>query len=194
LTDQYSCTEERIPESDIMAAILDSLRTHAAAAVGASRMIEAQNQRRTRDAGTILKNIAALKEENDRQKNQVKALYEQMALGEIGKSEYLAQKAVLARECDEITGRVAALESELEAERSASLLHSRSVESLKQYAEIQTLTAEIVDTVLEQVAVFPGRRLDITWKFQDNFRRLMEQLDVPQMKDLATTEDRVVRN
>ncbi len=61
------------------------------------------------------------------------------------------------RACDEITSKVAALESELEDERAITLSHSRSVESLKQYAEIQTLTAEIVDTLLEQVTVFPGR-------------------------------------
>ncbi len=102
-------------------------------------------------------------------------------LGEISKSEYLAQKEALVRACDEITGRVTALESELEDERAVTLLHSWSVESLKQYAEIQTLTAEIVDTVLEQVTVFPGRRLDITWKFQDDFQRLMEQPDVPRI-------------
>ncbi len=124
----------------------------------------------------------------------MKALYEQMALGEISKSEYLAQKEALVRACDEITSKVAALESELEDERAVTLSHSRSVESLKQYAEIQTLSEEILDTVLEQVTVFPGRRLDITWKFQDDFQRLMEQLDVPRIKDLGIAEDRAVHN
>ncbi len=194
MTDRYSCLEERIPESNIIEAILDSLHTYAAAAVEGSRMIEMQNQRTMKDANAILKTITALKEENDRQKSQMKALYENLALGETSKTEYLAQKASLVKKCDEIASRIAALEAELEEGRAAALSGDRFVESFKQYAEIQTLTDEIVDTLLEQVTVFPGGRLNISWKFQDDLQMLMERLDVLRMEGPSVAEGNAVHN
>ncbi len=194
MTDRYSCLEERIPESNIIEAILDSLHTYAAAAVEGSRMIEMQDQRTMKDANAILKTITALKEENDRQKSQMKALYENLALGETSKTEYLAQKASLVKKCDEIASRIAALEADLEEGRAAALSGDRFVESFKQYAEIQTLTDEIVDTLLEQVTVFPGGRLNISWKFQDDLQMLMERLDVLRMEGPSVAECNAVHN
>ena len=43
---------------------------------------------------------------------------------------------------------------------------------LQSYLDVEQLTEDILDGLLEQVLVFPDGRLEIRWKFQDELERL----------------------
>ena len=48
------------------------------------------------------------------------------------------------------------------------------VVKLQPYLEVEQLTEDILDNLLEQVLVFPGGRIEIQWKFRDKLERLRQ--------------------
>ena len=85
-----------------MDTLLDGLRVQAETAVEMGRLWEEQRRKHRKDARTIWKTIAALKEERNQQSLHIKGLYEEYALEEIGKAEYLAAKAAATNKCKSI--------------------------------------------------------------------------------------------
>ena len=103
-----------MPEEDILKTLLADLRTQAAVAVELNRIWEEKHKETRRDAATMRRSLATLQENLERQNQQIKALYESFALGEISKSEYLAMKASAVKMRDSIANQISRLTIELE--------------------------------------------------------------------------------
>ena len=176
VTDAYSCPTERIPECDIMEALLDGLHVLAATAVEWSRIWKEEQEKRQRDTTAIWRTVAALKETREQQEQQIRDLYESFALGEIGKAEYLAAKAAMLQKRDSVAGRIAELEAELENTGVDGCLDNRFVASFQKYAGIEEITSEIAEDVLKEILVYPDRRIEIVWNYQEEFEKLLLDL------------------
>ena len=88
----YQCAK-RISEAGILEAIQEGLRVQALVAVELRRLWEEQHQGERRDTASIRKTLSRLREIYQQQRQQMTALYESFALGEISKEEYLTVKA-----------------------------------------------------------------------------------------------------
>ena len=47
------------------------------------------------------------------------------------------------------------------------------VDSFQQYNAIEKITADVAAAVLQEVLVYPEQRLEIKWRYQEDFERLM---------------------
>lgn len=173
VTSAYSCSEERVPESDLMEALLDGLRAQALYAVEAGRIWEEQHRQYQRDTDEIRKTLSGLKEARRQTESYIRELYEGFALGDMDKAAYLAAKSAAAQKRDEAIARIRELEAELENTDTDGNLHNRFVDCFQKYAEVEEITAEIVTDVLQEIVVYPDNRLEIVWNYREDLEKLL---------------------
>ena len=47
------------------------------------------------------------------------------------------------------------------------------VDSFQQYNAVEEITADVAAAVLQEVLVYPEQRLEIKWRYQEDFEQLM---------------------
>ena len=172
VTDKYPCPPEKIPEQEIHAALLDSLRSMAQMAVDMDKLLREQKKEKVQDVTAMRRTLSALQEQVSRLKQQAKSQYEAFALGEIGKEAYLAVKAMARQKEEILSEQIAKLELSIEQTQLTDSNKDGLAVKLQPYLDVEQFTEDILDGLLEQVLVFPGGRLEIRWKFQDELERL----------------------
>lgn len=177
VSDVFDCAEVHILEDDVEAALLDGLRAQASFAVEMSRIWEERQHKAKKSVAATVKTLSALKELHSKQTQKIKSLYESFFMGEIEKAEYLAMKAAAIKERDATAGQITAMEASLENWGASGTLQNRFVDGFKQYAEIQALTDDIVGDALDTVYIYPGGRLEIVWNYQDDFQKMLLDLE-----------------
>ena len=175
VTDQYDCSKEKVLEQDILDAILERLRIRAAAAVEMSRIRNERQQAGHADIHSKQKALLKMKEELDKQERQIRGLYKAFALGEIGRAEYLTAKAAAADRKEEIAKQIAQLEAALDNAKQEESSSNGFVDNFQQYNAVEEITADIAAAVLQEVLVYPEQRLEIKWRYQEDFERLMSR-------------------
>ena len=63
VTDRFPCPREKIPEQEIYAALLDSLRSMAQMAVDMDTLLREQQKEKTRDIAAWHRNLTSLQEQ-----------------------------------------------------------------------------------------------------------------------------------
>ena len=179
VSDAFACPSERVPEADILEAVLDGLHVQAMAAVEMARIWEERHRREKLDTAALQKNIAALREAHGRLERQIKDLYTSFGLREISKAEYLAYKAAAIQQRDSTAERLAALEAKLENTSEDGELQNQFVARFRPHveAEIVEITLEILSDILSEICVYPGRRLEIIWNYREEYENLMLDLE-----------------
>ena len=168
----YTCAG-RTPENDILEAVLEGLHVQALMAVELQRLWEEQHRGQAKNTAVMQKTLSGLREKHGQLCQQIKGLYEAFALGEIGKTEYLAAKAATVQQRDASAARIAELEAALETMGTNGGLQNGFVSTFGKYMEVEEITGEIVTEVLKEVRIYPGGRLEIIWNLQDELEKLV---------------------
>ena len=171
VTDKFPCPPEKIPEQEIHAALLDSLRSMAQIAVDMDKLLREQQKEQMQDVAAMRREISGLQEQVSRLKQQTKSQYEAFALGEIGKEAYLAVKAMARQKAEILTEQISKMELAMEQAQLADNNENGLAVKLRPYLDVEQLTEGILDDLLAQVLVFPGGRIEIQWKFRDELER-----------------------
>ncbi len=182
-TGSFSCAEVHIVKSDLEDILVEDLRRQAAAAVELSRIWEEKHRSERKDAVETARSLAALKDSQGKLTQEIKALYEAYALGEMDKAQYLAQKSAAMQQRDAMANQIAAMESHLENHGSDGTLRNQFVNRFKQYTDVQELTSDIIVDVLDEVYVYPGGRVKIIWNFRDELENLMLDMQEGQQNE-----------
>ena len=176
VTDAYACPAEAVPEEDILDMVMGSLRTQVEAAVELSRIWEEQQRQEKNGCEITRKSLTLLQETLHRQERQIQALYESFALGEISREEYLAQRTAAVKQRDALAEQIGRMEDSLRSINSEGGAQSRFAETDGKYQAVPAITAEIIEDVLERLVVWPDRRIEIVWKYQEDFMRLARDI------------------
>ncbi len=187
VTDAYACPVERVPEKDLADAVLKQLRMQALYAVNASRIWEEKRRLKKQDAGSIRKAISKMQESGRVLENHIREIYEKTVFGEMDKAEYLKEKNAASEKRDAIYSKIQELEAELQNAGADGKLENRFVDSFTKYTEVEKLTAEIVADVLQEIIVYPGRKINIVWNYRDEMEKLL--LDISMGDGAGNTED-----
>ena len=176
LVDSFSCSDERIPESDIVEIILAGLRAQAVSAVRWGQIWEARHRKKKMDSTVIQKQIASLKEVCVQEDSQIKELYEALVSGDVSKDEYRTAKAVLVSKRDHTKARIAELENTLANADSEGKLNNPFVTSFQKYTEVTAITKEMMTDVLKEVRIYPSGRIEVAWNYCEDLERLLRDL------------------
>jgi DNA invertase Pin-like site-specific DNA recombinase len=154
-----ACVPVSIGVAVLRTAVYEVLRKHAEAFLDGGADTEAQA------AGG--EELRAVRGEIDRAGGFLKGLYESLSVGDITLDEYREMKSAYEARVAKLTER----ERELrEAARLAALESARRVKATDAYGALAAadgLTADVVDALIEGIAVFQGKRIEIAFKYAD---------------------------
>lgn len=176
MVDSFSCSGERVLESDIIEIILSGLHAQAVSAVRWEQIWETRHQKEKTDFTAIQKQVASLRETCAQQDGQIKELYEALVSGSVSRDEYKAAKAMLVSRRDQVKARISKLEIDLANTDSDGKLNNPFVSSFQKYTEVTSITKEMMMDVLKEVRIYPGGRIEITWNYCEDLERLLRDL------------------
>ncbi len=177
VTSAYPCSQDKIPEEDILEVLLDGLHMQAAAAVEMERIWAERHRLEKKDVSAMQKRLTALREANHKREQQSKELYEALAFGQISKTEYLTAKSALTKQKDSAAVQIAQLEAEIDNTNTNGRLQNDFVSIFQKYAEVQEITSEIAAEVLQEIRIYPGRQLEIIWNYCEEYKKMMLDLE-----------------
>ena len=173
VTDVFSCPEERLAEEDLLDAVRDGLRTQALYAVDVARIWEEKHQRKQCDVKGMQAELSRLAESCTVLDTHARDLYEKFAFGELGREEYLSEKRAAVEKKERVSVRMKELEAELQNAGKDGGLENRFTDSFGKYTEVEELTADIIEDVLQEIVVYPDHVLRIVWNYQDDLQKLL---------------------
>lgn len=173
VTDVFSCPEERLAEEELLDAVRDGLRTQALYAVDAARIWEEKHRRKQYDVKGMRAELSRLAESCTALDTHARDLYEKFAFGEMGREEYLSEKRAAAEKKERVSVRMEELEAELQNAGGDGGLENRFTDSFGKYTDVEELTADIIEDVLQEIVVYPGHVLQIVWNYQDDLKKLL---------------------
>ncbi len=162
VTEGYPCGGEKIPEEDILSAVLGSLRMQFLCGVELSSIWEEKCRQEKCALEAASKRIAGLKEALAGAERDMGELYEKLVFGEIDRAGYLKAKDAAAKRCDKIAGQVERLK---ESQGKAIGQVPSLADKAGRETYIKEIVAKIAPDVLREIVIYPGRRFVIAWDF-----------------------------
>ena len=99
--------------------------------------------------------------------DEKRVLYEQILLQKISMEKYKVQTAIVDRELDRLREIQGALKAQTVQMQSDEKTKSTRAKLAREVVGTGGLTAELADTLIDRVYVYPGNQLDIEWKVKD---------------------------
>ena len=169
----FDCSEDRIPETDIQEAVIDTIQVYAQYAVSIDRLLQTRQAQRQLDCKQAQRQIQTLQSRKARLDKRLQDLYEGLVEGGISRESFAAQKKALTAQAEEISRTVLELEHKISGSDDGS---NAVIEHFKSYAGITALTREISIDLLQSVTIYPDGRMDIRLNLVDEIKALMETL------------------
>ena len=172
VTDVYGCPRQRIPESELLAAVQSGLQVQAGLALvldQCQKELQAEQESRSLERAEM---IRQKRDALDRIRHRSTSLYEDFVFDRINRGEYVQRKKELDASRDELLDELKKLESKPEP-----ILENRFVEVFKECIDIQELTPEIISSTLRAIRVFPDKKLVIEWKYHNEFAELLSSME-----------------
>ena len=186
VTDVFDCPGERLMEEDLHDAVLDGLRTQALYAVDASWIWEEKHRQKQYDVKGMRAELAKLDVSRTALDSHTRGLYEKFAFGELDREEYLLEKSAAVEKKNRISIRMEELEAELQNAGKDGRLENRFTDSFSRYTEIEELTADIIEDVLQEIVVCPDHVLHIVWNYRDDLERLILDIGMDGQNENST--------
>ena len=169
----FDCSEDRIPETDILEAVIDTIQVYAQYAVSIDRLLQARQKQRQLDRKQAQRRLQTLQSRKAQLDERLQDLYERLVEGETSRESFAAQKKALTAQAEEIACTVLELERKISGSDDGS---NAVIEQFKSYAGITALTKEISAELLQSVTIYPDGRMDIRLNLADEVKALMETI------------------
>ena len=169
----FDCSEDRIPESDILETVVDTIQVYTQYAVSIDRLLQTRQEQRQLDRKQAQRRLQTLQSRKVQLDERLQNLYERLVEGEISRESFAAQKKALTAQADEISRTVLELERKISGSDDSG---NAVIEQFKSYAGITALTKEISTELLQSVTIYPDGRMDIRLNLADEIKTLMETL------------------
>lgn len=173
MTNVYTCQTERIPEAELLEIVQKYILEQAEYAVDFSRIWEEKQCHNSSDTDVLRKTLSTLKESRSRLENDIRELYEKFAFGELDKERYLGLKKAALEKCGDISKKVEELEDVIKNASTNGKLENKFAERFNPYTELKELTDAIIADVLQEIIVYPDKKLKIVWNYQDEWKNLL---------------------
>ena len=169
----FDCSEDRIPEADILEAVVDTIQVYAQYAVSIDRLLQTKQAQRLLDRKQAQRQLQTLQSRKARLDKRLQDLYEGLVEGEISRESFAAQKKTLTAQAEDISHTVLELERKISGSDDSG---NAVIEQFKSHAGITALTREISIELLHSVTIYPDGCMDIRLNLVDEIEALMETL------------------
>ena len=173
-TDQYDCCEKRIPEADIIEAVLTTVQAYSRLAVDLDALLYQKQEQLRVDRKQLQRKLMVLQNRKEQTEQRLQDMYELFIEGEIEKSEYLNRKQNLTGQLSNLAEETETLETALGKEQDEESKHI--INTFKSYAGIDDISAVNLREILSRITVFPDGVLHVKLNFCDELESIANEL------------------
>lgn len=158
--------------------VLTALKKHIRDVIDLSDLLEMTDTARLQQASVkkLQERLAKKQEEIDRNQALLRSLYESLADGVIDREEYQGLKKTYSRRRAEAEEQAETIQGEIDQEMGSFSQNREWMEQFRKHQDITKLDRTIVVTLIERVMVYRDRRVEIVYRWHNEFRWLMDLL------------------
>lgn len=165
-----------LSEKQLFDAILTIIRKHAEVVIGTQVRLKQQDHKISTKRARMTAEISRLQQETERNRVFLTSLYENFVTGILTGAEYHEMKAGYTAKIEEAVLRVQKLQTE---QKALETQMERCTDMAGRLAAVSTdtaLSALLVDQLIERIIVNSAEDIQVKFKFESGFERLMEVL------------------
>ena len=168
------CSTHTIKEDILTAAVLECIKHQIENVIDLEQMLETLDSLPEGQANVFNYDaqIVRLKEDIERNKSFKLKLYENLQEGMIGQDEYFLFKKSYAAKIEEAEMAIAAIEAEREQTVGRNRERLAWIDVYKKYRNVTEITRRLVVDLIEQIKVYEGSRIEIIWRYQDEYQKI----------------------
>jgi hypothetical protein len=168
-----ACETYSITEKDLLSALLSLIAKHSEAITGkALRLRQKSSEVETR-RDSVKSELSALRLEADKTGRMQKSLYESLVTGIITPDEYRDMRDGYDAKMQSCLSAISALESE-QKELDKQIGGFFELADLLKNAEMNGLTAELIDRLIDRIRVYKDRSIEVDFSFESGFDLIAE--------------------
>ena len=177
------CSTHTIKEDALMNAVLEATKQQVENIIQLEQMLKTLNSlpENQQDVFNYDAQIVKLKEEIERNKSFKLKLYENLQEGMIGQDEYFLFKKSYAAKIAEAEASIAAIEDERKQTVGRNRERLAWIDVYKAYQNITEISRKLVVDLIEQIRIFEGGRIEIKWRYYDEYQKITGSISKSQM-------------
>lgn len=166
------CSRHSIPENVVYGIVLDAVKRHIESIGQLNQILDMIEATEVKYEDVIAndKEILSKYEEINKCKKMELALHKDLLDGIISKEEYVQFGKIYSDKAKALEDSISILRQEVEKVFSKGLFTSKWIKRFVKDSNIQELNRDIVLTLIERVIVHEDSRLEIVFKFEDEYK------------------------
>ncbi|GHV33405.1 recombinase [Clostridia bacterium] len=176
--DTSVCSTHIISATEVERAVLDALRLHTSAVLDVERALASAASMKYLQDGVrkLTARLEAKKDEIKKNNDFRLSLYESYREGVIQKKDFLAFKATYDEKIADAENAIALLETDIEKLAAGEAESHNWIGKFRSYADSVTLERKTVAELIDSVIVYEGGRIEVRFRFYNEFERLQAAL------------------
>lgn len=176
---EKGCKRKRLTKKDVEKAVEEALRVHMKLFLDSRKALEELNH--TEQAGQIRegyrKEIAEARRRKKKAEQRAGSLYNDYADGLLGESDYLYAKEKYLNDAAAEEQRISGLQKMQEKYGKEHKEYHRLEALVEKYRDFDSLTEEIVHSLIDRILVYSDERIEICFRFKDELERLEQAVE-----------------
>jgi len=175
---EKSCSAHSMRVEALDEIVLAALKKHIQDVIDLSDLLELTDTAQLQQASIkkLRGRLAKKQEEIDRNQTLLLSLYESLADGMIDQKEYQELKKTYSSRRTEVEEQAEAIQAEIEKELDSFSNQRGWMVQFRKHQNITELDRTIVVSLIERILIFRERRVEIVYRWQDEFQRQMDLL------------------
>lgn len=169
---EKTCFAHTLRDNALEEIVTEALKRHIQNVIDLSALLELTDTAALQQAGVrkLQGRLDKKQEEIDRYQRLLRSLYESLTDGIIDREEYQALKKTYTAGRDEAEGQADAIREEMSRTLEHTINNRDWMEQFRKRGNIVALDREIVVSLIERILIYKDRRVEIVYRWQDEFQ------------------------
>lgn len=169
---EKTCFAHTLRDNALEEIVTEALKRHIQNVIDLSALLELTDTAALQQAGVrkLQGRLDKKQEEIDRYQRLLRSLYESLTDGIIDREEYQALKKTYTVGRDEAEGQADTLREEMSRTLEHTINNRDWMEQFRKRGNIVALDREIVVSLIERILIYKDRRVEIVYRWQDEFQ------------------------
>jgi len=170
-SDAGKCSTHTIRAGDLERAVLQAMNFHIQSVAELRQALEAVSRRPSQklEVSKLNRRMDALQEELAKTRETKDMLYRRYAMGEIDLEDFKQFKRIFEQDCEKAERAIAAQRAQLDAILKSGSPASPWISYFERFGRVEELTRPIAVRMIDQINIFEGGKLEITYRYQEEY-------------------------
>ena len=161
----------------ILEVLLEAIRQQAQIANKAEKLVLKEKEKSESEVADLLQSARKAQQHLERLNALKIEEYEKYLDGKIGKDDYLKQRGMYNQEIEQTSSQISKLEADYELQKLKNKeSENQFVEHFKKKQEIEELSRDLVNKLVDSIYVFGENQIEIVWNFADDYEKILEMI------------------